>query len=193
MTRKDMMKFISSAYESDNIVDFAQLLTDYPECRTYSDGSSGNRWLSDAALDGKLEILKVLISSGADVNEPSNPGDSVPAPEGAIVYACDGGHLEVVRYLLDRGAKINHVVNGRVRCQALVGAVIEGHVDVAKLLVDRGAEVNAIWGQMTPLDRAVMHRQTAAADYLRSVGGKTAMEVDPEAASPPKKKGRGKR
>ncbi len=142
-------------------------------------------------MNGKLERLKIIVSLGADVNEPSNPGDSVPAPEGAIVYACDGGHREVVRYLLDRGAEINRVVNGRVRCQALVGAVIEGHVDVAKLLVERGAEVNAIWGQMTPLDRALMHRQTAAADYLRSVGGKAAMEVDPEAAAPPKKKGRG--
>lgn len=164
---------------------FSQLLMLYPECRY--DGGGNDWWMKSAAMDGKLWLVELLVGLGADVNKPSNSTDSVPAPEGAIVIAAESGHADIVSYMLDRGAVINHAVNGRVRCQALAGAAIWGKLEVAKILVEAGAEVNAVWARMTPLDRAVRHNRPEVADYLRSVGGKAAAEVDPEAAAPPKK------
>ncbi len=191
MTELEKSILFNDVLETDDSDLFGKLLIAHPECKFHDDGR--DYWLSSAAHDGRLNIVKLLVSLGANVNDPSNPSDSGPSPEGAIEYAANRGHLDVVRYLLDHGAIVNHMVNGRIRCQALVGAVIWGHLEVAKMLVERGADVNAIWAQMTPLDRAIQHMRPEIEEYLRSVGGKTAMEVDPEAATPPKKKGRGKR
>jgi ankyrin repeat protein len=68
-------------------------------------------------------------------------------------------------------------VNGQTRCYALAEAALEGHPEVAKLLVERGAEVNAVWARKTALDHALDEDQEEVADYLRSVGGKTAEEL----------------
>jgi ankyrin repeat protein len=175
MDRADKMELLHAALRADDARGFARLLARYPECRY--DGAGDDYWLNLAATDGKLWAVELLVERGADVNKPSNSTDSVPHPEGPIVYAADGGHVDVVRYMLDRGAAINHPVNGRVRCQALVGAAIWGHLAVAKLLVERGAAVNAVWAEKTPLDQAELWGRDEVAAYLRSVGGRTAVEL----------------
>jgi ankyrin repeat protein len=175
MDLADKMELLHAALRNDDIAEFARLLALYPECRY--DGAGDDWWMNYAAMDGKLWAVELLVDQGADVNKPSNSTDSVPSPEGPIVYAADNGHATVVRYMLDRGAVVNHLIDGRVRCQALVGAAIWGHLDVAKLLVERGAEVNAVWAEMTPLDRAELHGQHEVVSYLRSVGGRTATEL----------------
>lgn len=190
MTLSEKTGLVHEALTNEDSKEFARILSLYPECRY--DGAGDDWWMNSAAMHGKLRILELLVDHGADVNKRSNSTDSVPAPEGAIVTAAESGHADVVRYMLDRGAVINHVVNGRVRCQALAGAAIWGKLEVAQVLVAAGAEVNAVWARMTPLDRAVRHNRLEVAEYLRSVGGRAAVEVDPEAAAPPKKKGRGK-
>ena len=95
-----------------------------------------------AAMDGKSWAIEYLVAEGADVNKPSNSTDSTPLPEGSIQWAAAGGHLDTVRTLLDLGAKINHVLNGRRRCVPLWFAVQYGHLEVVKLLVERGADLN---------------------------------------------------
>ncbi len=95
-----------------------------------------------------------------------------------IDTAASEGHLEVVRWLLDNGATVNHVVNGQTRCFALTGAAFRGRLDVVKLLVERGAMLNAVWAGMTPLDHALAYDKKEVGSYLRSVGGKTAKELE---------------
>ena len=133
--------------------------------------------MSTAASEGKLWAVRFLVEKGADINQPSNSTDSDPAPEGPFVEACHSGNAELVQYMLDLGAKINHTVDGRVRCFALTGAARSGHLEVVKLLVERGAEINAAWTPWTPLDYAINYGQATVADYLRSVGGKTGDEL----------------
>jgi ankyrin repeat protein len=133
-------------------------------------------WLSSAASAGRLRLVQLLVEAGADMNAPESEA-SVPSPEGVIDSAAGNGHLEVVRWLLDRGAKINHVVDGVTRCFALVNAVGSGHLDVVRVLVERGAAVNSCWAGLTPLDHARMYGQDEVAAYLQSVGGKTAAEL----------------
>ena len=54
---------------------------------------------------------------------------------------------------------------------------MQGYFDIVKLLVERGAAVNACWALHTPLDFAIGYNKNNVADYLRSVGAKTAMEL----------------
>lgn len=177
MDLADKMEQLHAALMNDDAAGFARLLSRYRDCRF--DDSGDDSWLGTACMYGKLWAVELLLRRGGDVNKPSNSTDSVPSPEGPIQRAADAGHLEVVRYLLDRGAVINHVVYGRVRCQALAGAAIWGHLEVVKLLVERGAEINAVWAEMTPLDQAVLWGRDDVIEYLRLVGGKSASELEP--------------
>jgi len=131
-------------------------------------------WLHSAATNGKLPFVEFFVGKGADVN--ASQDDS---PEGPLQYAAGEGHLDVVRWLLDNGAKINHVVGGQTRCFALTGAAGAGHLDIVKLLVERGAEVNANWLSMTPLSHAVAYGKQEIVAYLRSVGAKEPHELVP--------------
>jgi hypothetical protein len=130
--------------------EFERLLAEHPRMRRYDDGR--DRWLGEAATEGSLPVIQLLVRLGTDVNEPAN-NDSVACPEGVIYRAAEMGHLEVVRWLLDRGAKVNHVVAGQTRCYALSGAARGGYLEVVKLLVERGAAVNACWAGLTPRPR----------------------------------------
>ena len=175
MDRAAKMKQLHAALGRDDRAEFARLLKRYPDCRYKESGDDS--WMSTACMYGKLWAVELLVARGGDVNRPSNSTDSVPSPEGPIVQAAGGGNLEVVRYMLDRGAVINQVVDGRVRCFALSRAAREGHLAVVRLLVERGAEVNAVWAEMTPLDHAVVWGRDEVAAYLQSVGAKRANEL----------------
>jgi hypothetical protein len=179
--RKDIMagevptprEIFDAIYQKD-IEYVARALRDH---REVFEREGWTTWMSSAASVGLLPLLELFVAAGADVNAPQS-NHSVPSPEGVIETAASEGHLEVTRWLLDRGAVVNHVVNGQVRCGALVSTVGSGHLEVVKLLVERGAAVNSCWAGLTPLDHATMYGKAEVADYLRSVGGKLAAELD---------------
>lgn len=166
---------LDEALRADDRDEFAQLLDLYPDARY--DGAGDDWWMSSAAMDGRLWAVELLVARGADVNRPSNTTDSVPSPEGPIVEAARSGSVELVRFFLDRGAVVNHLVDGQTRCFALTGAARRGHLNVVKLLIEREAAVNAVWAGKTALDHAVEWGQDEAADYLRSVGGRSAADL----------------
>src|SRR4051812_17396215 len=84
--------------------EFERLLVEHPRMRRYDDGR--DRWLGEAATEGSLPIVQLLVRLGTDVNEPAN-NDSVPCPEGVVYRAAENGHLEVVKLLVERGAAVN--------------------------------------------------------------------------------------
>ena len=52
---------------------------------------------------------------------------------------CAAGHLDMVRFLLEQGADLEHKTDEMHT--ALMEASMDGHVDVARYLLDRGAQV----------------------------------------------------
>ena len=101
--------------------------------------------LYDAAQQDDMPAVQRLVSQGQDVNAP---GDFNQTP---LYQAAVNGNVEMVRLLLDHGAKTDVMVLGMV---PLTGAVWKGYTEVVRLLVQRGANVNVVsnWGtRFTPL------------------------------------------
>ena len=86
--------------------------------------------------------------------------------------AASEGHIEIVRWLLQQGEKINFEVDGKPRCMSLSFAATNGHLDVVKLLVQHGASLTTAFQGNTPLSQAEAYGHSEVAEYLRSVGAK---------------------
>ena len=56
------------------------------------------------------------------------------------MIASKNGHIEIVRLLLDKGAKVNEQ-NNRGN-NALIIASINGYTEIVKLLIDNGANID---------------------------------------------------
>ncbi|XP_067678573.1 ankyrin-1-like [Haliotis asinina] len=87
-----------------------------------------------AAEMGHKEVVKLLVSSGADVSLADNKGDNI------LHYTCQGGHTEIVKYILSQNmSDINS--RGFQKMSPLMRAALMGHREVMKLLVSKGADV----------------------------------------------------
>ena len=80
-----------------------------------------------------------------------------------------GGHIEVVRFLVENGASVN--ILGRDGRTPLYFAALDGHIDVVRFLVENGADVNPRSHFTTPLDIALSSGHEEVANYLHSQGG----------------------
>jgi hypothetical protein len=171
---------IDAAFESGNIEEFKHLLRSHPEHMRSDDGSE--HWMRMAAMAGQLPIIQALVELGIGVNEShdrSDPNDSFYEPEGAILQAAGFGHVELVRWLLEHGAKINYVVQNKPRCWPLIRAAGEGHLEVVKLLVEHGADIHSTWRGLNAITQAENLGQFAVRDYLRTLGARTLRETTP--------------
>ncbi|KAF7118130.1 hypothetical protein CNMCM5793_007523 [Aspergillus hiratsukae] len=117
-----------------------------------------------AARDGQLSMVNLLVEAGVDVNT-ANCSDRPP-----LVAAATYGYEEVVRLLIDAGAKANYK-DGCLEHTALCSAAERGHLAVVQLLVDRGADLNYIGKNgMTPLGNSARHGHRDIVEFLLKRG-----------------------
>lgn len=113
-----------------------------------SEDNERNTPLSLAAQNGRFEVVRFLLSQGADPNVRNRGGGS------PLHLAAVAGHAEVVAALLDGKADLE--IRDGQRNTPLAAACMRGvKPAVAKLLIGRGANVRVRnqWGQ-TPLHYA---------------------------------------
>ena len=93
--------------------------------------SSGNSALHVAVTKGNLKLVQHMLQIGdASIYEKNNKGES------PLRIACGAGHLEVVAYLLHKGAVLNNMIeDGQM---ALEVARNKGHNEIVCLLINSG-------------------------------------------------------
>jgi uncharacterized protein len=92
----------------------------------------------NAAYKGDIDIVKAALEIGVDINALAKVKDSDMT---ALMGATIGGHTEIVRLLIGKGADVN-AKNSTGRT-ALVIAVQLGKAEIAKILIDAKADINA--------------------------------------------------
>ena len=91
--------------------------------------NSNKNLLSLVSMKGHLDVIKLLVNAGIDVN--SYNGRDINKT--ALYYACFCGYKEIVEYLLEHNVKIQN---------ALTIASYKGHKDIVEILIQAGADIN---------------------------------------------------
>lgn len=110
-----------------------------------------------AAQNGHLEVVKLLVDKGADVNIKDTFYGMT-----ALARAVDQDRPAVVEFLLERGAKD--------RDQVLIGASGSGKADIVGPLLQKGGFSEITMTQA--LQSAQRAKQTLIADLLKRAGAK---------------------
>lgn len=102
-----------------------------------------------ACYFGYEEVARYLVTSGADVNRPSNNGFQVYP----IHSACADNYTKIARLLIENGAMVN--VKQQAGATPLHSAAQNGNIDLLVLLLENGAETNVrMEGGKLPADLA---------------------------------------
>ncbi len=126
----------------------------------------GGTPLFDALEEGKMEIVRLLVESGANINTPGREVvgrfDSLGTP---LNYAVGKGDISLVRYFIKHGANINF--HGNASNSPLHVAAGDGRFKIAQLLISQGARVNAkAWENLSPLHGAARWNHPKLAKLL---------------------------
>jgi hypothetical protein len=93
--------------------------------------------LNAAAIEGNLEMVKLLLKHGASPLPRGKKPGFLP-----LDAAAGQGHLEIVKLLLEAGAPVN--AQDIIGSTALSSAAIRGHKDIVVELIKTGANPNLV-------------------------------------------------
>ena len=94
--------------------------------------------------------------------------------------ACQGGHLELLKFFTESGAPINVCSRDGLGMKPIHWAIIYGHLPIIDYLFSKGISVEELCGKgYTPLITAAQYGQTGICVYLVSHGADL-MAVDPD-------------
>jgi ankyrin repeat protein len=144
---------IAAREKSDKVV---AALIDNPKTNIEILDKAGENAMMMAALNGDIDIVKLLIAKDAEVNKKGW------AP---LHYAAANGNDDIVKLLLDHDAYIDAgSPNGTT---PLMMASRGGHVSTVKLLLDSGADLN-VKNQLglTALDFAKQYKEPDVVEGL---------------------------
>ena len=116
----------------------------------------------EAAHNGHLGIVELLVHNGANPNLEGSHFDIGGPIFTALTCATKNGHFEVVEFLINNKADVNGGLGG-----ALYHAVLSDNLKIAKFLLNNGANVNDIVDRFAnkPLMQAV-HNKSDSFDIV---------------------------
>jgi ankyrin repeat protein len=121
-----------AAVEKNDVAKVRTLLSLKTNPNQRKDTRASPTFLTQAARLGHVEIVSLLIASGADVN--SLDGDAMTP----LMHASWNGHLKVVELLLNSGALVNE--EAKWGDTALAFAKQKKHTEVVAVLIKAGAK-----------------------------------------------------
>ncbi|MFH1884082.1 MAG: DUF6263 family protein [Planctomycetota bacterium] len=129
------------------------------------DEQKRTKTLHDAARDGDIDQVQLLISKGADVNEKNRMGWT------PLHTAVQNRRQALIELLIAKGADIN-ATNNRGQTP-LMAAIDIGQKDAVELLIAKGADVNVMGSRGdNALSLAKKRRNTEIVDLLLKHGAK---------------------
>ena len=141
-------------------------------------GVNGKTALHTACDNGRLDVVRLLLKAGADLERCCESDVDTLTPLG---FAIRGGNSEIVKILLEAGADI-HVKPYTDSNQTLLPLAIDrNHLEIAQILIDAGIDLNAIDNGWTALDLARKRRYESMVQLLTTAGavGDRKIEIAP--------------
>uniref|UniRef100_A0A1X7V8P9 Uncharacterized protein n=1 Tax=Amphimedon queenslandica TaxID=400682 RepID=A0A1X7V8P9_AMPQE len=125
--------------------------------------NGGHSPLSIAAYSNRTEVVRLLLSSGANVDAVNEDNRS------ALFWSAIFGHITAMEVLLDYKADFN-LLTKKSKSTVLMIATNAGRLDIVKLLVSRGASWKVVNKDgLTALDVAKQEKHEHLIQYLSSL------------------------
>ena len=157
---------VPAAVKSGNVAQLRQILgnSSGPGTLDLEDGSeTGSTPFLIASCIGNQDIMKILISHGANINATNRLGWT------SLMLAAKSEDQATICFLLDQGADVNH--RSPDRWTALAEAASRKNKTVLKLLLDAGADPESVsQHDWTPLMHVAYHGDVGAVDMLIDAG-----------------------
>lgn len=126
----DFSKEIRSAIRRGDISQVSTLLGSHPDKINMI--TPFGTWLHVASRVGNLDMVKRLVELGADINMAAGTYEAGP-----LITAISSGYIEIVKYLLSLGVKID--LSEPFRNPIFV-AIYDGRLDIVKLLIEHDVD-----------------------------------------------------
>ena len=136
--------------------------------------------INTAAYTGDLERVRLLLDQDPSLANRVSDYVTYYLGSGApLKNAAAGGHIEIVKLLLERGADPNLPEEGIApHGHALYSAVAAGHFEIARLLLEHGAYPSAaVESSADCLSRAIMNKDEKMVELLASYGATRSVEI----------------
>ena len=132
--------------------------------------------LEGAGGVGRLDVVKAFFDQEGHLTSDATPDDM----KSAFKWACSYGHIDVVRFLIDRGIDVGERHRGETPLHVAAGG---GHLEIVSVLLARGARVDvrdemwdgtplgwALFGWANDTDAARRSRYYDVVDRLIAAG-----------------------
>jgi ankyrin repeat protein len=155
---------LQNAIRSSNIDEINLLLADGIDVNIQYNGRNA---LHVACEGGSAEIVRLILSRGADVNARRDNGDGLTTLQNAIQgFNCS---LEIINILLEKGSEVNAIgPNGSLAINDAIrksGDKTES-MEILKLLLKFKAEVDPNIEQNSPVINSILHRRSDMLEVL---------------------------
>lgn len=116
-------------------------------------------------MGASLDIAQILINNGADINVKNSEGKT------PLSIAIDNNNVDMVRLLLNHGAKINEITDRYTGRTEFFSAMRVGSISLVELLLQKGANINALDSNgMPPLASALWYKRKDIVELLINRG-----------------------
>ncbi|KAF3903388.1 Ankyrin-1 [Dactylellina cionopaga] len=102
-----------------------------------SKSEAGRSLLHEAAQIGNIEVIKLLIAGGVDVNDGAEQKCGTP-----IIDSLSCGSFKVARYFLSRNAELFSISKGGPHAKALAYAAYWGNIEFINLILGKGFDLS---------------------------------------------------
>lgn len=124
---------LCKAVEDDDLVKVRRMIAEGVDVNSINEDDEFP--LLIASWSGSKEIVELLISNGANVNQAAEAEFYT-----ALMRASDRGHWDIADILIKKGADVN--ARDDYDATSLTRAAESGHLEIVRLLLENGADPN---------------------------------------------------